>query len=89
VGSGRSNRDAIGARATARIGSRTLTQEVSGGQSYLSAPERTLTFGLGEAERIDSLEVRWPDATRQMHRDIPGGSDLRIEEGKPPIPRTP
>jgi enediyne biosynthesis protein E4 len=40
VGSGRSNRDEIGAGVTARIGNRTQTQEVSGGQSYLSRPRR-------------------------------------------------
>ena len=50
VGTGKSNRDAIGARVTATVGGRTLTQQVSGGQSYLSAPEKTLTFGLGRRE---------------------------------------
>jgi enediyne biosynthesis protein E4 len=83
VGSGRSNRDAVGARVTARIGRRTLTQEISGGQSYLSAPEKTLTFGLGGAAKIDSLEIRWPDGARETHRDIPGGTNLSLEEGKP------
>jgi enediyne biosynthesis protein E4 len=84
IGSGRSNRDAVGARVTARIGRQTLTQEVSGGQSYLSAPEKTLTFGLGRAAKIDSLEIRWPDGARETHRDVPGGSNLSLEEGKPP-----
>src|SRR5262249_26982456 len=50
VGSGGSNRDAVGARVTASIGGRPLTQQVSGGQSYLSAPEKTLTFGLDGAK---------------------------------------
>jgi enediyne biosynthesis protein E4 len=80
VGSGRSNRDAIGARVTARIGSGTLTQEVSGGQSYLSAPEKTLTFGLGGARAIDRLEIRWPDGRRETHEGIAGGSLSRFEQ---------
>jgi hypothetical protein len=80
VGSGKSNRDAIGARATATIAGRKLTEEVSGGQSYLSAPEKTLTFGLAEAKKIDSLEIRWPDGTRETYRDLPGGSRT-VEEG--------
>lgn len=82
VGSGRSNRDAIGARATATFGGRTLTQEVSGGQSYLSAPEKTLTFGLGGAAKIDTLEIRWPDGAKEMLRDLPGGVNRVIEQGK-------
>jgi hypothetical protein len=83
VGSGRSNRDAIGARAIARIGNRTLTQEVSGGQSYLSAPEKTLTFGLGEASKIDSLEIRWPDGQAEIRRDLAGGTRLLVQQGRP------
>jgi len=81
VGSGRSNRDAIGARATATIGSSKLIQEVSGGQSYLSAPEKTLTFGSDGAPKIDSLEIRWPDGTRETRRDIARGAFVVVEEG--------
>jgi hypothetical protein len=83
VGSGKSNRDAIGARATATVGGRRLVQQVSGGQSYLSASEKTLTFGLGSAGRIDSLEIRWPDGTIQTLRDIAGGARLTLTEKSP------
>jgi hypothetical protein len=79
-GTGRSNRDALGAKVTASIAGRTLTQQVSGGQSYLSASEKTLTFGLGDAEKIDSLEIRWPDGATQTLRDVPGGARLTVAE---------
>ena len=82
-GSGKSNRDAVGARVTAAIGGRTLTQEVSGGQSYLSASEKTLTFGLGDAPKIDTLEIRWPDGATQTLQDVPGGARLTVREGRP------
>ncbi len=81
VGAGGSNRDAVGARATARIGTRTLTSEVSGGESYLSAPEKTLTFGLGGAPRIDSVEIRWPDGRHETLGAIPGGTSRTVTEG--------
>jgi hypothetical protein len=85
VGSGRSNRDAVGARVTAAAAGRTLTQQVSGGQSYLSASEKTLTFGLGAAAKIDTLEIRWPDGATQTLRDVPGGARLTVtEEGSRP-----
>jgi len=86
VGTGRSNRDAVGARVTATIGNRSLTQQVSGGSSYLSAPEKTLTFGLGSAAKIDSLEIRWPDGTTETAKDLPGASRWRIEQGKASAP---
>ena len=79
-GAGASNRDAVGARVTASFGGRTLTQQVSGGQSYLSASEKTLTFGLGEAKKIDTLEIRWPDGASQTLKDVPGGARLTIRE---------
>ena len=79
-GSGASNRDAVGARVTASFGNRTLTQQVSGGQSYLSASEKTLTFGLGDAAKIDRLEIRWPDGATQTLTDVPGGARLAIRQ---------
>jgi len=75
-----SNHDAVGARVAASTGGRTLTQQVSGGQSYLSASEKTLTFGVGDAAKIDSLEIRWPDGKTQKLENVEGGARLRIEE---------
>lgn len=80
VGAGKSNRDAVGARVTATIGGRTLSQQVPGGLSYLSSPEKTLTFGLGAAPKIDTLEIRWPDGATQTLNDIPGGARLTIRQ---------
>ena len=80
TGAGKSNRDAIGARVTATIGGRTLMQQVSGGQSYLSASEKTLTFGLGDAPKIDTLEIRWPDGQKQTLQDIAGGARLTVRQ---------
>ena len=83
VGS-KSNRDAVGAKATASIGGLRLTQQVTGGQSYLSSCEKTLTFGLGAAPKIDALEIRWPSGATQTLRDVPGGSRLTVTEGSTP-----
>ena len=82
IGAGKSNRDAVGARVTATIAGRTLAQQVPGGLSYLSSPEKTLTFGLGAASKIDTLEIRWPDGATETVRDVPGGSRLSLEEGR-------
>jgi enediyne biosynthesis protein E4 len=84
VGAEKSNRDAVGARVVATAGDRTLTQQVSGGQSYLSASEKTLTFGLGDAPKIDAIEIRWPDGATQTLKDVPGGARLRVVEGEAP-----
>jgi hypothetical protein len=56
----KSNRDAIGARATLKLGGETLIREVNGGNGYSGQSSARLHFGLGAATKIDSLEIRWP-----------------------------
>src|SRR5258706_3992463 len=56
----KSNRDAIGARATVKLGGATLIREVDGGNGYASQSSKRLHFGLGAAAKIDALEIRWP-----------------------------
>jgi hypothetical protein len=56
----KSNRDAIGARATLKIAGATLIREVNGGNGYAGQSSKRLHFGLGAAAKIDSLEIRWP-----------------------------
>ena len=55
-----SNRDAIGAWIKLRVGGRTLSRQVMPTRSYLSQSELPVTFGLGPATRIDTLEITWP-----------------------------
>ena len=62
------NRDAIGARLTARVGPVTLVRTVDGGGSYLSASDPRVHFGLGDASRVDRLEVRWPSGASRPAR---------------------
>jgi hypothetical protein len=64
VGS-RSNRDAIGAQVKLTAGGRTVYRYVSAARSYLSQVELPVTFGLGNATTIDSIEIMWPSGSRQ------------------------
>lgn len=73
------NRDAFGAVVRARIGGRTEERSVRSGGSYLSQSETTLTFGLGAAEEIERLEVRWPTGERTVAEHLkPSASIHRI-----------
>ncbi|HUY34155.1 MAG TPA: CRTAC1 family protein [Pirellulales bacterium] len=62
----RSNRDAIGAVVKLFIGPRVMVRQVHGTGGYLSQSSKTLHFGLGDDERIDRAEVRWPSGARQV-----------------------
>ena len=61
----RSNRDAIGAWVKVRVGSQTLSRQVMPTRSYLSQSELPVTIGLGNASKIDALEIIWPGGQLQ------------------------
>jgi hypothetical protein len=64
-----------------RAGGRTLLRTLRGASSYCSQSEKVLTFGLGAADRVDSLVVAWPSGLRQGFRDPPARHTIRIVEG--------
>jgi hypothetical protein len=70
-GSGAINRDAIGSWVELTAGGVTRREQVMPTRGYLSQVERTLTFGLGSATRIDKLTVHWSDGTSQAV-EVPG-----------------
>jgi hypothetical protein len=78
----RSNRSAIGARVRVAIGKHTQTDEVHSGDSVMSMSDLRLHFGLGEARKIDSLEVKWPTTGKiEKFRDVPANQIIYIQEG--------
>jgi len=78
----RSNAAAIGARVTVHIGKAVQIGEVRGGGSYLSQNDLRLHFGLGPAQKIDSVEVRWPSGRVGNFQDVAAGNWYTIKEGK-------
>ncbi len=77
----KSNRSAIGARAKITVGSHSQIAEVTSGGSYYSQNSMTLYFGVGNAEKVDSLEIRWPSGTVQQWTNVAGNRTLQILEG--------
>lgn len=57
------SRDAIGATAFVTTGKLRQRQDVISGAGYASQNDMTLHFGLGEATRVDKLEIKWPDGS--------------------------
>ena len=75
-----SNRFGYGAEVTVVGGERRITRQLVSGRSYLSASEPVLTLGLGDADRVDRLEVRWPSGAVQVLTDVPTRQELTLEE---------
>lgn len=64
-------RDALGATLTLRLADRTVLREVRSAYSYCSASDPRVHFGLGEHTKVESLEVRWIDGSREKVQ-VPG-----------------
>jgi hypothetical protein len=47
-----------------------MTRDVAAGDSYASTHDPRLHFGLGQAESVDEVLVRWPDGTRSVLKDV-------------------
>jgi hypothetical protein len=78
----RSNRSAIGARVTVTAGKQSQTEEVMSGSGYYSHNDFRLHFGLGQAEVVDRVQVRWPSGEVETFRSVPSNLLIIIEEGK-------
>ena len=61
----RANRDALGATVQLKAGGKTQWRTVTANRGYLSSSALPLTFGLGEATTVESIEVVWPGGQRQ------------------------
>jgi hypothetical protein len=61
----RANRDALGATVQLKASGKTQWRTVTANRGYLSSSALPLTFGLGEATSVESIEVVWPGGQRQ------------------------
>ena len=62
---------------------------VKTGSSYLSQSELPLTFGLGAADKVTKIEVKWPDGRSETLTGLEPNTSVTIEEGKGIVSRTP
>lgn len=77
----KSNRAAIGARATITTSRMTQIDEVRAGGSYNSTSDMRLHFGLGEDSVMRKVQIQWPSGLRQEFLNIPGDAMYEIKEG--------
>ena len=66
----RANTLAIGTRLWLTAGGQTQVGFVNGGNGFASQSTRRVHFGVGQAPRIERLEVAWPSGTKQTYTDV-------------------
>jgi len=76
-----SNRDAVGARVTVVASSRRQVAWRFGGGSYQSASDQRLHFGLGDADRVEAVEVAWPSGRVDRFGPLAADAGYLVREG--------
>lgn len=76
-----SNRRGIGARVVAEAGGRRIVRDVFPFNPGMGQAPPELILGLGDAKKIDRLEIRWPSGQVERLRNLPVDATLTITEG--------
>jgi len=78
----RCNRTAIGARVRVLVGSHAQIDEVHSGSSVMSQSDLRLHFGIGGAETVDLIEIKWPTTQKtEQYMNVKANQILTIREG--------
>ena len=78
-----SNRNGLGATVRVRAGGQVQAKYNDGKSGYLSQSVLPLYFGLGDAERIDRVEVDWPSGRKQVLTEgVHANEILQVTEPK-------
>ena len=78
----KSNRYGIGATVRVTAAGGTQTQRVRSGSSYLSASELVLTFGLGQPDKAERIDILWPSGQHDQLTNVAAGVTIVVTEGK-------
>jgi len=78
-----SNRDGLGATVKVHCGAKTYTRYHDGKSGYLAQSSMPLYFGLGDAEKVDRLDVAWPSGIKQsIAEQIPLNTLMTVTESR-------
>jgi hypothetical protein len=77
----RSNRHGIGARLVAVVGGQQLVRELYPANTYRSQAPAVAHFGLGDAESVERLTIRWPSGRVQELTGLRGDRHIVVDEG--------
>ena len=67
-------------RVTINFGNISKSKEVKRVRGYLSAVDNTLHFGIGDADKVDSITIKWPSGATQVLNNIDANSLITLNE---------
>src|SRR5580700_6247041 len=82
TGGAKSPRDAVGATVYVTAGGIKQRGDVLSGGSFISSNDQRVHFGLGDADRVDAVEVHWPSGLKEKVKLAGVDRIFTLEEGK-------
>jgi hypothetical protein len=79
---GKQKRDAYGAEVKVQAGGKRWLGLLCPGQSYLASHEPVVHFGLGDAQRLDTIDVLWPDGQAERFPGQPADQRIVLRQGE-------
>lgn len=75
------NKLAYGAKILAKSRNGIQVNYVTGSRGFLSASTTIIHFGIGQAEKVDTLEIHWPSGSIQQLYNLTPNRKLIVNEG--------
>ena len=75
------NRDAIGAEVSVLAGGVRTVRPVLAAYSYASSSDPRVHFGLGELDKIEAVDVMWPDGSRERFEVNAVDLEVTVRQG--------
>jgi hypothetical protein len=69
-------------RVTIRVGGKTQIREVTTGGSYLAAHDSRIHFGLGAANVVDEITMRWASGAKRTLRKVKADQVIEVTDNK-------
>ncbi len=79
----------VGAKVEIRCGGQRQVLQHYPQRGFQSSMEPGLLFGLGKAEKIDRLEIIWPDRRMQVLENVPANQTLTLSQADADLKFTP
>lgn len=76
----------VGAELTVTVGTKKQYAYATPYRGFMSTMDERVHFGLGGAQRVDTLEVEWPDGRRQMLTNLAGDRLVTLKESDASLP---
>jgi len=73
---------AIGGTVTVRANGLTMVHPVIAVNGYLTSSDPRPHFGLGQAQKAESVEIVWPDGKKTLLRNVAANQILKVKSSE-------